>query len=564
MAGDTCYHHFIMKKFLVYVSLFAVWFILNLVAITYGTSELPMHQGYVGDEMSPINGALHILKEKSLLAVKDTKVLYYGPVFATLAVPPVLMDFGIKLLTGTVADAEGYKNHILFDWGGIIFWARALSTVFGFLCLVGVHKLFSTKTINPSNNLGLKWLAICSIAFNYYFFEYNHFFKHWVYVIAFIIWNLYFIIRILELKDNKENKKRYAYFVYSAFISLCVFGISYFSVIYLVMWAPVILYWLIRKDISSLRHFCVWGLSIIIGAAFIVKWHPYAFFRLLNKQGVFNPLLNAEPSWLYYFKLIFINHVTLIIAGMLLLFYCFRHRLLDTYNKLVAYSLSLTMLVNYAAFSIEPRAEGRYMLPTIVLGILLLYMLLCKIDYTSVGKQKKRLVKCVGVLISVYFLFHIVHIVKWNIVYSKGHPEITFIEILKKEYENNPQAKFLIVSDYIMGTVHTKDAYYDYAAQTDKLKYNLYQELISRDPHPHVTRLPIYYYFPDNLYFKKEEAPRFFLNPDIDLSTIPQDFTHVYIERVKRIEPNQFDFFDGNILRLWNFDRDYIRFERLR
>ena len=105
------------KQFFLTALLLSCWMLLHIPALWYGTDNLPLHQSYVGDEQSPVNGALHVLQAKNPLALRNLPTLYYGPVFASLAVTAVAIDFGEKYIRGIAQDATAYKNHILFDWG---------------------------------------------------------------------------------------------------------------------------------------------------------------------------------------------------------------------------------------------------------------------------------------------------------------------------------------------------------------------------------------------------------------------------------------------------------------
>ena len=108
-----------MKHFAITISALCLfWGILHIPGIVYGTQNTPLHISYMtADEQSPINGALHILESRSLQAVRSATALYYGPIFAIVAVPAVAADFIVKLVYGMVSGAQSYKDLVVWNWG---------------------------------------------------------------------------------------------------------------------------------------------------------------------------------------------------------------------------------------------------------------------------------------------------------------------------------------------------------------------------------------------------------------------------------------------------------------
>ena len=156
--------------------LLAVWVAIHLPAIWYGTENLPLHMSYIGDEQSPVNGALHVLQDKNLLAFRNLKTVYYGPLFPIISLPAVVLDFGEKFISGRIQNSNQYKNYILWNWGGIAWKNRVIATIFSFAVIILVFMLCNTRTLNPSGSKKIPIFTCGLLATNFLFFEYASFF----------------------------------------------------------------------------------------------------------------------------------------------------------------------------------------------------------------------------------------------------------------------------------------------------------------------------------------------------------------------------------------------------
>lgn len=499
-----------------------VWLIAHIPGIIYGTKNLPLHQSYVGDEQSPVNGALHILKDKSLLAVRNTTVLYYGPVFALIAVPPVVADFGTKYILGNVSGAESYKNLLFFDWGGIVIYARIITVFVSLLSLLYIYNIiyFALASSESVKKIKIAFLGVLLVAFNFYFFEYSHFFKHWPFLIFLLLVQIYHLSKIAD--SDKPEHKDYIIFTIASALSV---GISYFSALYLIALVPVLIKWF--KNISKYKQHIVWlmrylGIFLVL-IIIILVWHPYPFIRLL--MGRAGTLFgNEESSIIYYSKLILLNHLPLVLSGLIISLFFFKK-----FSSRIVMLLSICITVsvaNFMFFSSQLHYEGRYMLPTIITVLIAFAVIITEIN---INKPIKMITI---VCIYTYFIFHGMHIIQWIRIYSQGPLES---KVIKKVIElQGEKQDVLLIQNYIAGYAHTKNAYQDYIKRYNKQNINLYKEIVTV-PTPHnVTPL--------NLYYRKQK--------DFKISDIKL-YDHVIYIYEPRSEINQFDFFDEDITRLW-------------
>lgn len=545
---------FIFKKSqLLFVSLLALWLAVNYVGITYGTWQVPLHQGYIGDEQSPINGALHILEDRSLLAVRNLSTLYYGPVFALLAVPAVGLDFVFKSLFGITSGAQGYVDNLLFDWGGVMIWARVIATIFGFLGLWFVYLLFRTKAFNLNQKKWWPWLVPLFLATNYYYYQYNHFFKHWVFVVTAMLGGIYAAIRLDEIDIRRQ---RYVFWLLTIGCFWLAFGVSYISVIYFVFWLPLIYKWLVDRDKDKLFELAVAAMVALIGAGVIIAWHPYAFLRLLEGRA-FVVMEREVNSWFYYIRLIGENHLPILIALIISLAAAIKSRVMRHNDWLILVALLLPAVINFLVFGAQARAEGRYMLPTIVLLHLILFFLLARV-WSIIGRH--RIVKIAIIIMLIFSLaVHLVHIIGWNYLYSQGPAEQKMIQELIVYQSNDPNKKVLVIQDYIIGHLHAKNSYQDYIDKFAKQDVNLYQQILATDPPDQQSAIAVDYFIPIERRAGNREDTMF-LNtfyrdlPSVPWSDLARDYDRIILKFMTRVEPNNFDYIDENFFRLWYYN----------
>jgi hypothetical protein len=523
------------------------WVAIHTPAVLYGTDNLPLHQSYVGDEQSPVNGALHVLQAKNPLALRNLPTLYYGPVFASLAVPVVAFDFGEKYIRGLTRSAEAYKNYILFDWGGIVWKARLLSVVTGFLGLVGLYFLLMTQTVNPERNRRIALIGTLLLAFNFYFFEYSSFFKHWIYIVACMLWQLYFVLRIHE-----EPARAGRYFMAHVALASVSFGISYASLLTQIVFLPSLTLWVRKRNLDMLRLFGYYVLGLTTLLALIIAWHPRSFLRIAHL--VFGDLTVAgtsEWSWQvqstgysykYYGTLLLVNHLPLVVLAA---FYVKNiGRKMATASHVLLPALTV-ILVFFLLFGTMSHHEGRYILPVIVASVVAIAVLFVRFY----GQLSRALKIMTIVLLVAYFSYHMVHIARWLTIFAEGPAEKHMIaEVLA--LQGDIKTPVLLVQGYIAGHVHSRDAYEAYIEKRGRQDMNLYRAIMDAPLPQSLPLLNVRYVWPQEY----QQSPDLIDGYDI-----------VYKLEIQRPdEINQFDYMDENLLRLWRWDELMPYYVRLK
>lgn len=483
--------------------LFAVWVAIHLPAIFYGTENLPLHMSYIGDEQSPVNGALHILADKSLLALRDLSTVYYGPVFSIIALPAVLLDFMTRFITGAVSSVADYKNFILWNWGGIVVFARLIAVSVGFLGLVGLFKLLSTKTFNPFKSPLLPIIGTAVLATNFFYFEYASFFKHWIFICALLLWQLYCMVKIFE---ETEHSKRY--WVYVAILSGISFGVSYLSLVFQIMWLPLLFSWWKTGNNAQLKKFFMFATGVFLLMVLIVVWHPHAFERIMGLTR--GDLTNTDTmalsteiqatgfSFIYYGSILLNNNLPIVTALGILAFISRSRRL---FKNIFLWVVLLPLSIYMAIFWTFSHHESRYILPVLIFLITLTFFLAGQMG--DVLRSNRILRTALTSLLIFYFAFNIIHLGKWLSIMHEGPQEQTAIKYIIALEEKTPNGKTLFRGYYLLGHVHTKDAYRDYADRFHKSGFNLYQAIDAGTLPAGVPQLRTYYSRPDEPFPKK-------------------------------------------------------------
>ena len=522
-------------------ALFAVWIVLHIPAIFYGTEDLPLHMSYIGDEQSPVNGALHILADKSLLALRDLSTVYYGPVFSFIALPAVLLDFIARLITGAVSSVADYKNFILWNWGGIVIFARLIAASVGFWGLIGLFKLLSTKTFNPFKSQLLPVIGTAVLATNFFYFEYASFFKHWIFICALLLWQLYYAVKIFE---DTENSRRY--WMYETILAGISFGVSYLSLVFQIMWLPLIFSWWKAGNKAQLKKFFMFMVGALFAMVLIIWWHPHAFERILGLTG--GDIANTDTtaftaetqatgfSYIYYGLILFKNNLPLIIALIILVATSFNRRM---HKNVFLWVTLLPLFVYGAIFGTFSHHESRYILPVLIFLITLAFFLAGHlVDVIRVN----RIFRISLVSLFVFYLaFNLLHLRQWLTIMNEGPQEQTAIKNIIALEEKEPNTKTLFRGYYLLGHVHTKEAYRDYAERFKKSGYNLYQAIDAGTPPAGVPQLRTYYSRPDEPMLKKALS----------------QYAHVIYRYEPKLEQNfDPDFMEVDLTRLW-FYKDF-------
>lgn len=478
----------------VIIFLLAIWVAAHLPGIFYGTDLVPLHMSYIGDEQSPVNGALHILRDKSLFALRDLPTVYYGPLFSVVALPAVIADFSVKYITGVVSGADDYRDFILWDWGGIIIWSRLLALIAGLFGIIGFYKLLSRPFANPSLGRLAPFVGSSLLALNFYYFEYSHFFKHWIFILTFLVWELYAIARILE-KD--ENTSRFWFLAWT--MTVLSFGVSYLGALFQIVWLPVLWHFVKARYRPSLMRFLAYATGSLFSFAAIVAWHPRAFFRILGITGgdiadadissFTNEAAVSGLSYGYYASMLFVNHISLIALITVLCEYLWyknkfpRHILIS--------GIALSLLAYSLVFGLFGHHESRYILPLIFFITFLAGVI---IGHFLSFEEKNRLVLVSSITLVLFtVIFHVAHIGRFMFITMQGPPERAAIEKIVSLEKNDEVSKTLFVKDYLFGYVHTKDAYRDYAEKFNKSGFNLYKAILNTVPPQSISPIRVYY-----------------------------------------------------------------------
>ncbi len=546
-----------MMKNVRYTSIFVLvvllslgWLLAHFVGIRYGTKDLPLHQSYVGDEQSPVNGALHMLQEKSVLGLRNITTLYYGPIFAVIALPAVVGDFAYRCASEQVCSASAYKNFLLWDWGGVVIGIRILAVFMSALGLFFVYKIFNLETVNPKQSTYVPLLVTALVAVNFYYFEYSHFFKHWVVVLTALLGQVYFALRVFETRGVCV-----VHWFWHGVFTVVSFGVSYLSAIYMVAFLPMaVSLW--RSGNRVLRKTMLYyAAGVAVAALCVVWWHPYALIRLLGVLGVgpmagkfensYTPFYHEETSFLYYGTLILINHLPIFLMLGVLGYKTLIKSLKDYFHWV--WLFGSIALLNFLLFASLSHHEGRYMLPTIVMSLLLLGVIVA-MNVESLLKNRSKCTALVLLLV-LYAGFHGAHIAQWMSIYARGPAEHGILPELLSAQQSS-ETPVGLVQGYIFGHVHTKEAYTAYIEKRGRQDTNLYKAIIETPLPEGVEPLNVRYVWP------QEYAP--------DQSTIDSYDVVYKLVTPREGEINQFDYMDENLLRLWRWDELMPRYERLK
>lgn len=470
----------------------AVWFGAHIPVILYGVANTPLHVSYwSADEQSPANGALHVLKDRSILGLRNENTLYYGPVFAVLALPAVVADYSVSYVVDGIRSADAYKDKVVWDWGGILLLLRLTAVLVGLLGLLAVYLIFKSSTINPRNISWLPSLAAATLAVSFIYFEYASFFRHWIFVTVVLLWQLLLSIWLVEGKYRRS-----VLWVAEVVLAAASFGISYMSILYQVFWLPLLVYWFGKKEWNAIRAFALHAVCLVGLMALVVWWHPYSLTRMLGMIGLIDPgatgiiwekaNTSSKHSYLFYLQLTLVHVLPLVVAGVCAIW----NRWRDTLKFPFLYLFLLPSLVNYLVFGWQAHHETRYMMPTIVLTILAIFVILSA-TYGRLGQ--KRYFFLWGFL-GLFIVLNVVQIVGWTRMMAAGPVERSDIipQILAWQ-EENPDARTLVIKGWPLGYVHTREAYEDYITRYNKSGYELWQYLRDNEAPEGVEPLNVYY-----------------------------------------------------------------------
>jgi len=527
--------------------LLVIWFVAHTAGIFWGTQNVPMHQTYVADEQRPVNGALHMLKEKSLFGLRGKEEFFYGPIFAVLSVPAIVADFSKQVIFDGVRTSQDYMNSIIFDWGGIVLGLHITVVLAGVLSLYVAYKMFLLKTLNPAFGPNRRMLfagfATMFLGTNYFFFENSTIYMNWIFVAFFLIGQLYLGLLIYETK----GKRPLCWWLHGL-VTLLNFGINYLNIIYLVAYIPLaFILW--RKNEENVRRYLYTYLALLtLGILAIIVWNPFTFIRLLGLLGIgsmakemaveyqttFAPFQSSTTSFGYYTTVLVANYLSLFIV----LIITARSVLIKRFkeNFMWMWMFGSVAILHFIVFGALAHHEERYVLITTV--TLLLFTGTITIKYLTLPARNKIALLAVVILTAWYGIYHVVHIGKWIDIYADGPAEKAMIaEVLALQKEGESIA---IVQDHIAGHVHTKEAYQVFMEQKNATDVNLYKAIMSAPLPSDIVPLTAEYVMP----WDYEKDP-----------SIIEQYDHVIrYQTVCSLEINQATYIATNLTSLWYWD----------
>ncbi len=534
------------------IALLVAWAVAHSVGVTWGASHVPLHANYVSDEQRPVNGALHILNERSIFGIRGKEEFIYGPILAMFTVPAVVADFAWRAITEGVRTASAYRDIVIFDWGGIIVWMRLLVVAGGVVALYLLYRMFLLTTLNPRSYPPYALAATGLMAVNYFFFNNTNFFINWTWVAYLLIAELYLGLLIYESHGRKQ-----LFWWLHGIVTVCNFGINYLNVVYLVAFAPLALQLWIQKEHMVRRTLLWYVLLVSLGLVFIVWWNPLTFWRIVGIGGVgsmagtmgveyadtYKPFLSATSSYAYYLRVLLVNHVPLVVTLLLVVPFLAR-KFRD--NFMWMWMFGSVALINFIIFGSIAHYEERYLLITIVTCVL--FVGAAVVRYCDYAERRRTILVGLATLLAGYVVFHGAHVVRWMVVYADGPAEQRMIdEALALEREGGSLA---LVQPHIAGHAHTKEAYQKFTEQKNAKDVNLYKAIMAA-PLPHdVVPLNATYIMPWD--YEKDAA-------------LIDGYTHA-IKYVQGCSPeiDRATFIGENILVLWDWDECRPRYERIK
>lgn len=457
------------KSILIGLALLGIWCAAHVPAIGL-FAHVPFVSAVIGDEPSPMYGALAILNEKSPLGLRNLPQLYYGPVFAAMAVPAIVFDAATSFIVDGVRTPDAYRSLLIRDMAGPLVAMRWITVLVGFLALYGAYCLFKLSRFNPDKQAWWPWFMVLAIAIDPFFFKYSHFYRHWVFIIAVLIWNIVFATR---LADKPEDKK--------AWLGLWVtnifgFGISFISLLYQAALLPAVWNWLRKKNKKTLSYFAGYCAALIAGVAAIVAWNPFPYLRLVRmgtESGTGHTLHFDFPSLLSYASYLFNNYafvIVLVIGLSVAGWTVARERMKAWWG--IAILPALSHLAFFAASETNP---PRYLMPIfITLWIVLIGCLASLWPWLT----KKRFEKPVLVLVLVTVVISGLQSARWSWLASQPQPEERLIETLR---ETSARSSVLYVGR-LLPAWHDPSSYKNYAEACLNYEADLFKDMAAMSP----------------------------------------------------------------------------------
>jgi len=477
-----------LQKIAIALFLFIVWVLFHSALLTYGTGAIPLHKTHIGDEQSPINAGLHILKDRDILSIRNSGT-YYGPIMGTLSIPAAVGDFGARYLNNEIETISDYQNLLVWDWGGVIVFARLISLLAGFLGLVALY-LIVKELIPKKKYLYPTVFSVLLLATNLIYFEYSSFFRFWIFMEAILLWQLYLLILITKQKISPRFGFRA-----SAVLGVLSFGLVYLSVIFQAFWLPYLYTWLKNMDRKMLIGFVQFSITYVVGAILIIVWYPDPFFRVfkmgLSPESVSGPTSIVDPL-AYYGSLLLTGSAPLLLALLLLLAFYYKHTSQEI--KRFIFAILMTIVAYSSLLLFVGWREGRYFLPLSVLLVVLVSVLLGSQRTADLIYVRQIFIKrVVLLLLALQVCFGAFIAFKTYQIYDSDPSEIAIIKSF------DPSERIVVIRtrfygmNELVGVAHNKKAYdlYFKLMNLDSLDYFGY--LMTTEPPSTESTYDIYY-----------------------------------------------------------------------
>lgn len=512
----------LLKKFFV-PFLFVAWALAHWIIVSYGTQLVPLHSFYASsDEQAPILGVMHMLEDRSILAMRGHESVYYGPMFSVIAAPAVIADAARAYLAGYVKSAADYKVWFSFNWGSVLFLERWVSVIVGFIGLLYAWCLFNLSVINPKEKKWVAGLGVALLATNFYYFLYSGWLRHWIFITVFLIMQIYYLIQINE-REKKSD------WIWMGALSFLGFGIAYVTLVLQIMWLPVLIIWFRKKDYSKIKSFIFYLTFLILSSVLCVIWNPTPYLRYasLSKTAGLQFHLWSQPSLYYYLKIIIFNQPFLTFAFLLTVIFGAIGQ--KQYKKYWFWSILLAGLAHLIFFSANVHAEPRYVMPATIAFILLAIGLTA---HWSATDTRRRMFHVLVILFGLEIAWQSTNSFLWSYAAVKGPEDKPLIAWL---YSLPPEKKVLVDAWHFMGAAHDKKIIKEYSDTRfgGKPLSNMLTYFSQTDP-PSWTPVinNIVYMYGDKVTgnYKKDEFDY---------------FAHYYGE------PLTTNFFEESLLRLW-------------
>lgn len=466
------------KKYPLLVLLFIVWMLLHIPILVYGTQNVPLIKSYVGDEQSPIAGAMHIAQARNPLALRNHSSVYYGPIFSVVVLPAVVADYVGRLVTHQISGPDDYKLQYVLNWGPTLFNARAISLIFSFLTLLGFWKIMGCLSADEKHKK-IKLFFLVLLATNLHFFLYSVYVRHWIYVLFVGMWQTYFALRL-------EKHNRIKDWLWFGLLTVFGFGISYLSLVYQILLLPLLWVKFKSKDKPWLKYFLVCVLSVTVGMVLMALWNPFAYFRVSNLYGtaVVQSQTSFQSSFLYYIGIIVFNQPFLSVAGVILLAMALKARAYCEYWFLAS---TLPALLYYAVFGVISHHEPRYALPLIMALIVVVAFVFLKHPWSP---SSNRLKMVIVFLLGMEIVWQVANVTQWSKLASSGVEEGHIIPVV---YEIAKTKKVVMDSELLLGAVPDKATLKDFIDHCLKAPSDMHKYLLDTPYPPGTETLGLIY-----------------------------------------------------------------------